>query len=103
VWAQASKVTGKLHHYSRLDFLIEVNWTKWASLSPARRLALIDHELTHCSREETDDGETKYVLLPHDIEEFHSIVRRWGAWRPQLADFANAMGEGQQLGLFTHD
>lgn len=102
VWAQASKVGGKLRHFSHLDFLIEVNWTKWNLLKPPRRVALMDHELTHCGIEETKDGE-KYVLVPHDIEEFDSIARRWGVWRPQLATFAHALGEGQQLGLFVHD
>jgi hypothetical protein len=102
VWGRASKVGGKLAHYSHLDFLIEINWTVWRHLSPARRIALLDHELAHCGREDTEKGE-KYVILPHDLEEFHAIARRWGAWRPSLADFANALGEGQQLGLFTHD
>jgi hypothetical protein len=103
VLAQASKVGGKLAHFSHLDFLVEVNWMAWTTLSPARRVALLDHELSHFGRDETDKGETKYVILPHDLEEFHAIARRWGSWRASLADFANALGEGQQLGLFTHD
>lgn len=102
VWAQASKAGGKLAYFSELDFLIEVNWTQWNSLDPARRLALMDHELTHCERHEADDGE-KYVIGPHDLEEFNSIARRWGSWRPSIAHFSNALGHGQQLGFFTHD
>jgi hypothetical protein len=103
VFAQASKIGGKLAHYSHLDLLVEVSWMRWTILSPARRVALIDHELSHFGREETDKGETKYLILPHDLEEFDAIARRWGAWRPQVASFGNALGEGQQLGLFTHD
>lgn len=102
VWAQASKVGGKLAHFSHLDFLIEVNWTWWNQLEPAQRVALIDHELTHCERRETDDGES-YGIAPHDLEEFNSIARRWGMWRPSMAHFANALGDGQQRGLFPHD
>lgn len=102
VWAQVSKAGGKLAYFSELDFLMEVNWTQWTSLDPARRVALIDHELTHCERQETDAGE-KYVIAPHDLEEFNSIARRWGSWRPSIAHFSNALGYGQQIGLFTHD
>lgn len=102
VWAQASKAGGKLAYFSELDFLIEVNWTWWNNLEPAQRVALMDHELTHCEREETDDGE-KYVIRPHDLEEFNSIARRWGSWRPSMAQFAFALGEGQQIGIFPHD
>lgn len=102
VWAQVSKAGGKLAYFSDLDFLVEVNWTQWNALDPARRVALMDHELTHCERHETDAGE-KYVIAPHDLEEFNSIARRWGSWRPQIAHFSNALGYGQQLGLFTHD
>lgn len=101
VWAQASKVGGKMHHFTHLDFLIEINWTAWHVINtPARKLALIDHELEHCGHNTETD---KYVLVPHDIEEFSMIARRWGSWRPQLAQFANALAEGSQLGLFTHD
>lgn len=102
VWAQVSKAGGKLGYFSDLDFLMEINWTQWIALDQARRVALIDHELTHCEREETDAGE-KYVVAPHDLEEFNSIARRWGSWRPSIAHFSNALGTGQQLGLFTHD
>jgi hypothetical protein len=102
VWGQASKVGGKLAHFSHLDFLIEINWERWKLLDQTRRVALLDHELTHCGVEETEEGE-KFVLVPHDIEEFDSIARRWGIWRPQLAHFADALGAGQQLALFPHD
>lgn len=102
IWAKASKVSGKLHHFSDLEFLIEVNWSQWKVLSDARRIALMDHELAHCGQEDTEKG-SKWVMIPHDLEEFNAIARRWGSWRPSMAAFANALGEGQQLGLFTHD
>ncbi|HEY7236551.1 MAG TPA: putative metallopeptidase [Gemmatimonadaceae bacterium] len=101
VWAQASKVGGKLGHYSEKNLLIEVNWMTWLVLEPARRIALIDHELSHFGREETSKGDTKYTLIPHDLEEFDAIARRWGSWRPEVAHFANAHAEGAQLSLFT--
>jgi hypothetical protein len=102
VLGQASKVGGKLAHFSHLDFLIEINWERWILLDSTRRIALMDHELEHCGVDDTEKGE-KFVLVPHDVEEFNSIARRWGIWRPQLAQFADALGTGQQLGLFPLD
>jgi hypothetical protein len=102
VWGKASRVAGKVAFYSHLDFLIEISWEDWLLLKPNQRVALIDHELAHCGKEDTEKGE-RYVLVPHDIEEFSTIARRWGAWRRALAQFANALGDGSQLGLFPHD
>lgn len=90
--AHASKVPAKWRHLAKLDFLIEVNWTHWRLLQPRERIALVDHELCHCGR---DLEAEKWVLVHHDVEEFGTIVRRWGAWKPDLAQFA------RQLELFT--
>jgi hypothetical protein len=102
VLGKASRITGKLEYFSNLDLLIEINWLAWGALSDRQRIALIDHELLHFEMDVKDDGE-KYVLAPHDLEEFNSIARRWGSWRPSIAHFQNALGQGQQIGLFTHD
>lgn len=98
--ATASKVGAKLQYFSELDFLIEVNWTAWAELTPLQRIALIDHEICHCGTEETESGETRFILIPHDVEEFGSIVARWGLWQPDLERFGNVIQ--RQLNLFDH-
>lgn len=94
--AKASRAGAKLEFLAEVDFLIEVNWTSWRHLSAEQRIALMDHELCHCGR---DLEKEKYVLVEHDIEEFGSIVRRWGLWHHQLAKFGKAVKE--QLELFT--
>jgi hypothetical protein len=101
--AQASKVGGKLQHYSELDFLIEVNWERWRMATPAHRLALIDHELCHFGIDFTDQGEKKAVLVPHDVEEFSAIVQRWGVWKRDLHQFALALATAPQFDLFGQD
>ncbi len=94
--AHASKVGAKLQHFSDLDFLIEVNWSAWLELTDEQRVALIDHELCHMGTKETDEGD-RPVLLPHDVQEFTAIVKRWGLWTDELAHFAKAV---RQADLF---
>jgi hypothetical protein len=102
--AQVSKPSGKLQHYSGLDFLIEVNWQNWRMASPEQRLAIIDHELCHCGVDYTEDGK-KPILVPHDCEEFGAIVTRWGIWKRDIHQFATALANAPQFDLFakTHD
>jgi predicted SprT family Zn-dependent metalloprotease len=92
----ASKAGGKIHFLSDIDFCIDFNWTAWRRLDGAARIALVDHELTHCT---LDDGE--WMMRHHDVEEFGEIVRRWGVWKPDLREFAKDMkGAIAQADLF---
>ncbi len=65
-------------------FLITIlsNW--WDKAEADERRALLHHEICHCGVEEveTEDGcsESKPMLVPHDLEEFHLIARLEGAW-----------------------
>jgi hypothetical protein len=99
--AFASKVTGKLAHYSDLDFLIEVNWSAYRLMTGPQRVALVDHELCHFSIAESEKGDTLKTILPHDVEEFHCIVSRWGLWTPELKMFANHVRNAPQFDLFA--
>lgn len=92
----ASKASGKLEYLTGFDFVLEFNWTYWSQLTPPQRIALVDHELTHCSV--TDKG--AWTLVSHDVEEFGSIVRRWGLWTPDLVHF-NAAIKATQMDLFA--
>lgn len=67
-------------------FVIELARDEWQQLTLVQRLALVDHELCHCTVNE--DG--KLVLLPHDLEEFNEVVRRHGLWRTDLQAFGRA-------------
>lgn len=100
IWGKAAKAGSKVEFFAEHDFLIEFNWQEWRHLSPMQRIALVDHELMHCGREENDKGERSWVMVPHDIEEFGAIVQRWGLWRRDLTVFAGAVVHAHQLGLF---
>lgn len=105
VWGKASKADGKLSFFAGFDFVIELNWQQWRKLTDHQKLALIDHELEHCGREQDEAGKWSWVLRSHEIEAFNGEVTRWGLWRDDLKVFAGAVGHAQQLGMFegAHD
>ncbi len=80
----AGRASAKLEYLTGLDFVIEFNWTAWGQLSPAQRIACVDHTLCHCTKD-SDSG--FYVLRHPDVAEFGEIVRRHGLWYPELRAF----------------
>ena len=68
-------------------FVMVISEPVWVNLMPDKRVALVDHELCHCGVEVDDEGNSKLVTIPHDLEEFTSIVRRYGLWREEVRDF----------------
>jgi hypothetical protein len=100
IGAKASKIGGKLNYFTELDLLIEVNHEVWQNMTAERRIALIDHELTHFARAESGTGGS-YEMVEHDIEEFGSIVRRWGFWSTDVERFASSIEKARQLDIFS--
>lgn len=86
----AAGVTGWL---AEVDYVCVVAWEQWKLLSPRQKVALVDHEMCHCGRE--GDDNPKWVIVEHDIEEFHSIASRWGSWHHELYKFRNALKSSQ--------
>lgn len=93
----ASKASGKLAYFTGHDFVIEFNHTVWLHLTPEQRIALVDHELAHCERDEETGA---WTMRDHDVEEFSDIVGRWGLWTPDLRGFGAAIKHAQ-LDLFA--
>lgn len=100
VWGKAGRADPKVKFFANYDFVLEFNWEAWLGLSQMQRIALVDHELEHLEREEEDGGASKYVLRSHDVEEFGSIVHRWGLWKKDLLPFADAIAHAHQLSMF---
>lgn len=85
-------------------FVICISEPVWGMLSDRCRKALLDHELCHCWVEEKDDGDTTLKLVHHDLEEFGSVVQRWGVWRDDLDRFLTKADEGREQGsLFDQE
>lgn len=92
---KASKAGGKVRYFGEVEFIIDFNWSWWQRLTPRERIALVDHELTHCGA-----VEDKPTMIPHDVEEFSVIVRKWGLWKPDLEEFGKAVTDAAQMSLF---
>jgi hypothetical protein len=86
------------------DFLITIDAQYAAVCSDIDLAALIDHELNHCVQD-TDQygmpkfskttGRPSFTIQGHDVEEFVSVVRRFGAGPDvqALVDAANGKPE----------
>jgi hypothetical protein len=79
------------------DFLILIDVKQWGQLAQHQRLALVDHELSHCSV--SDSG--KWTIVGHDVEELTHIIARHGLWRNELAEMGKV--SARQLHLLTDE
>lgn len=74
------------------DFIITLCAPYCQEASPEAICALVEHELYHCGQEKdefgfpkfTKDGIPKYAMRGHDVEEFLGVVKRYGAFSPEL-------------------
>jgi hypothetical protein len=107
VWGRAKKVSGLNAWLASEDrnpdaatpdefFVVEIHLGTWLMLDEKSKKALVDHELHHL---DVDIDTSKLSLLPHDLEEFNSIVRRYGLWRDDIEFFIRA-ANGKERGLF---
>jgi len=92
VIGRAKKAGPELVHLAQVDFIITYSFTAWIGLEWHQRLALIDHELSHCGKDVDGAG---WVTVPHDLAEFGNVVRRWGPWHDGITAFQH------QLELFA--
>lgn len=68
-----------------INYIIMVGLDVWTTLPEEMRVALIDHELSHCGG--FDDKAEKWTIVGHDIEEFGGVLQRRGAWQADLVAF----------------
>lgn len=69
--------------------VVEIAADEWLTLTPAQRIALVDHELCHFTVEYDDDGNRAVNVVGHDLEEFRDVVARHGLWRPEVRAFTD--------------
>lgn len=82
-------------------FLVVLDANYWAECGTHNREILVFHELTHCQQKVDRYGELRfdvdgnpiYGIHEHDINEFTSVVRRYGAWSQEIVDFIEAARE----------
>ncbi|MBN1404171.1 MAG: hypothetical protein JW942_06885 [Opitutales bacterium] len=97
--SKGKRVLGKACKFPERDrllhpfrFCIILDERFWQDF-PNKREPLLLHELLHCGV--NDEGDP--VLVPHDLEEFGEVVRRYGAWANDVVLF------DRQLELFASE
>lgn len=60
------------------DFMIIIYDMNIAHLDESQLRILIEHELMHIGIDEESGDETRYYIVPHDVEEFNEIIRKYG-------------------------
>jgi len=89
------------YHGDVPDFILTLDLEFWDTASERQREALVFHELMHCTQARDKEGELRFdseglpvwAIRPHDIEEFNEVVRRYGAWKEDVAAFIAAATE----------
>lgn len=84
------------------DFLVTLDAEYWEVADARQREILIYHELQHavlkldadgCPAIDENTGKARWKLAGHDVEEFASVVRRYGAHSPDIQGFIAALQE----------
>jgi hypothetical protein len=87
------------------DFIITIDAHHAAETDDASFCALIEHELCHCGQEHDADGvpkftragTPKYAMRGHDVEEFVSVVRRYGIAATGVEEMVRAANKGPEI------
>jgi predicted metallopeptidase len=106
VWGRARKITGLNAYLAQKEgflggepspfFVIEISKEIWDAIPAQSKIALIDHELSHCGY---DDEKDAIATLSHDVEEFSGVVKRHGLWQSHLKQFVELANESKKFPL----
>lgn len=86
----AGDENAKEHGVTEEFFVMTITGPVWEELTDAQKEALVDHELCHGGVGHDKKGDVKLGIIPHDLEEFTSIVKRHGLWREDVKRFAES-------------
>ena len=86
------QIDRELHH--DWEFVILLNAEEWPGCN---QVALLDHELCHAGIDPAKQGEARYYVIRHPVEEFPEVVARHGLWSADLRALDAAAGEHRCL------
>jgi len=87
------KASNELKHFGQADYLIEFSQDIWESIDDPTREILMYHELQHILVKLVKGKET-FSILGHDINDFSTIVKKYGVdWFQQFKDIVAATYE----------
>lgn len=90
------------------DFILTFYAPAVAMMEDREFMALVEHELCHAGQAldlfgspkfNRQTGRPIYALRGHDVEEFVSVVRRYGSTSPELDAMLEAVQEGPELSM----
>ena len=82
VYGECERVADKNKWAMPCDFTITVFEPNCGGMDDEHIRRLLFHELLHVGIGHDRDGNERYYVVPHDIEDFRACVDRWGAdWR----------------------
>lgn len=83
---KARKLSGFTEWALKYDFVLEIAQDSWNELDSNGRTALVDHLLERCTAEENDadGGSMSWKVREPEVQEFASILQRYGAWHAGL-------------------
>jgi hypothetical protein len=100
VYGSAEVVSKKHKHLTDFDFIITVGYRTWNVADDKCKLAIVDHQLSHCCKDVDKEGNPKYYIQDHSVEDFAGIVRRHGLWSAELRIMVDANAEHKQVSMF---
>lgn len=68
----------ELKWYSEADYIVEFSASVWDGLKDDVKEILMLHELKHILITADKDGNVQYKIAPHDLNDFTSIVDKYG-------------------------
>lgn len=88
------------------NFIITISTEAAAIMDDASFCALVEHELYHCAQAVDEFGAPRfnkeglpvYTIKGHDVEEFVSVVARYGSVDPAVAAMVRAAQDGPTIG-----
>lgn len=78
ILGECEKIPDKYKWSIPADFTITVFEPSAATLSDEQMRILLLHELMHVGIKFLEDGTEQYSIIPHDIEDFKSIIQKYG-------------------------
>lgn len=78
VFADTELVKEKLKLFIEADFIITFYTGNTEALDADRLEKLMYHELCHVGYNPSADGMARFCIIPHDVEDFRSVIDKWG-------------------------
>lgn len=94
VCGECEKIPDKYKWAIPADFTITIYEPNVAAFTEDQLKILIFHELLHVGIEVKGDGSEAYSIRPHDIEDFRTIIDRYGLdWNLPIWEAIDGTGE----------